>query len=117
PLRDIQVLTPMNRTQLGTQALNARLQEVLNPPSGQPEVRRFERVFRAGDKVIQTRNNYQKEVFNGDIGLIRTIDADEQEVLIVFDGREIVYDFAELDELMLAYALSIHRSQGSEYPA
>jgi exodeoxyribonuclease V alpha subunit len=117
PLRDVQVLTPMNRSELGTQALNARLQDVFNPGRGQPEVRRFERVFRAGDKVLQTRNNYQKEVFNGDIGLVRAIDGDEQEVVIDFDGREVVYDFAELDELTLAYALSIHRSQGSEYPA
>lgn len=117
PMRDVQVLTPMNRSELGTQALNARLQEVLNPPRGQAEVKRFEAIFRAGDKVLQTRNNYQKEVFNGDIGLVRAIDPDDQEVLIDFDGREVAYDFAELDELTLAYALSIHRSQGSEYPA
>jgi exodeoxyribonuclease V alpha subunit len=67
--------------------------------------------------VLQTRNNYQKEVFNGDIGLVRSIDPEEQEVVIDFDGRTVAYDFAELDELTLAYALSIHRSQGSEYPA
>lgn len=117
PLRDVQVLTPMNRTELGTQSLNARLQEVLNPPRGQPEVKRFETTFRSGDKVLQTRNNYQKEVFNGDIGIIREIDVNEQEVQIDFDTRSVVYDFAELDEVTLAYALSIHRSQGSEYPA
>ncbi len=117
PLRDVQVLTPRNGTELGTQALNVRLQEVLNPPRGQPEVQRFGTVFRAGDKVLQTRNNYQKEVFNGDIGLVRAVDPDEQELLIDFDGREVPYDFAEMDELTLAYALSIHRAQGSEYPA
>jgi exodeoxyribonuclease V alpha subunit len=116
-LRDVQVLTPMNRSELGTQALNARLQEVLNPARGQVEIKGFERVFRTGDKVLQTRNNYQKEVFNGDIGLVRAIDLDEKELLIDFDGREVRYDFGELDEVMLAYALSIHRAQGSEYPA
>src|SRR5262249_6509156 len=104
PLRDVQVLTPMNRTELGTQALNSRLQEVLNPSRGQSEVQRFGAAFRAGDKVLQTRNNYQKEVFNGDIGLVRAIDPDEQLVLIDFEGREVSYDFAELDELTLAYA-------------
>jgi exodeoxyribonuclease V alpha subunit len=117
PLRDVQVLSPMNRSELGTQALNARLQEVLNPARGQVEIKRFDRLFRIGDKVLQTRNNYEKEVFNGDIGLVRAIDSDEQEMVIDFEGREVQYDFAELDELTLAYALSIHRAQGSEYPA
>jgi exodeoxyribonuclease V alpha subunit len=117
PMRDVQVLTPMNRTELGTQALNTRLQDVLNPSRGQAEVQRFGSVFRIGDKVLQTRNNYQKEVFNGDIGIVKDVDADVQEILIDFDGREVVYDFAEMDELTLAYALSIHRAQGSEYPA
>jgi exodeoxyribonuclease V alpha subunit len=115
-LKDVQVLTPMNRSELGTQALNARMQSVLNPP-GQAEVSRFETTFRVGDKVLQTRNNYQKEVFNGDIGRIVSVDADERELLVEFDGRPVAYDFGELDELTLAYALSIHRSQGSEYPA
>jgi exodeoxyribonuclease V alpha subunit len=117
PLREIQVLTPMNRSELGTQNLNARLQEVLNPQRGQATVQRFEAVYRVGDKVLQTRNNYQKEVFNGDIGLVAAIDAEMQEVLVDFEGRAVPYDFSELDELTLAYALSIHRSQGSEYPA
>jgi exodeoxyribonuclease V alpha subunit len=117
PMRDVQVLTPMNRTELGTQALNTRLQDLLNPARGLPHVERFGVVFRTGDKVLQTRNDYQKEVFNGDIGLIRAVDPDEQMLLIDFDGREVAYDFAEMDELTLAYALSIHRAQGSEYPA
>src|SRR5260370_41217882 len=107
----------MNRTELGTQALNARFQDVLNPPRGQSQVERFGTIYRTGDKVLQTRNNYQKEVFNGDIGLVRAVDLDEQLLLIDFDGREVAYDFAEMDELTLAYALSIHRAQGSEYPA
>jgi exodeoxyribonuclease V alpha subunit len=117
PLRDVQVLTPMNRTELGTQALNARLQSVLNPPRGAPEVLRFDTTFREGDKVLQTQNDYKKEVFNGDIGRIVSVDQTEREVVVEFDGRPVLYDFGELDELMLAYALSIHRSQGSEYPA
>jgi len=117
PFRDVQVLTPRNGTELGTQALNARLQSVLNPPRGAPEVSRFETTFREGDKVLQTQNNYQKEVFNGDIGRIVAVDQAEREVVVEFDGRPVAYDLGELDELMLAYALSIHRSQGSEYAA
>ena len=117
PFRDVQVLTPMNRTELGTQALNTRLQSVLNPPRGAPEVIRFDTTFREGDKVLQTQNDYQKEVFNGDIGRIVSIEEAEREVIVEFDGRPVPYDFGELDELTLAYALSIHRSQGSEYPA
>jgi exodeoxyribonuclease V alpha subunit len=117
PLRDVQILTPMNRTELGARNLNARLQEVLNPAQGGHEVQRFGWTFRAGDKVLQTVNNYQKAVFNGDIGRIVAIDPVDQELTVRYYGREIVYDFGELDELALAYALSIHRSQGSEYPA
>jgi exodeoxyribonuclease V alpha subunit len=117
PLRDIQVLTPMNRSELGVRALNNHLQEVLNPPRAAPEVQREGWTFRIGDKVLQTANNYQKEVFNGDIGRVGVIDPDEQEMTVLFDGREVVYDFGELDELALAYALTIHKSQGSEYPA
>src|SRR5262249_16649689 len=117
PFRDIQVLTPMNRTELGTQALNTRLQTVLNPPRNTPEVTRFDTNFRQGDKVLQTQNNYQKEVFNEDIGRIVSVDDVERELLVEVDGRAGRYDFGELDELTLAYALSIHRSQGSEYPA
>ena len=117
PLRDIQVLTPMNRSELGARNLNARLQEVLNPAHGQEEVQRFGWTFRVGDKVLQTQNNYQKEVFNGDIGRITRIDAVAQELVAEFDGRPVSYEFGELDELTLAYATSIHKAQGSEYPA
>ncbi len=119
PFRDVQVLTPMNRSELGARNLNARLQAVLNPPQAQegPEIERYGWTFRIGDKVLQTVNDYQKEVFNGDIGRIIAIDTEEQEVTVDHDGRPVIYDFGELDELALAYALTIHKSQGSEYPA
>ncbi|MBI2803737.1 MAG: ATP-dependent RecD-like DNA helicase [Planctomycetes bacterium] len=119
PFRDVQVLTPMNRGELGVKNLNVRLQSVLNPPEAQegPEVARFGWSFRVGDKVLQMRNNYTKEIFNGDVGRIRSIDVDDQELTVDFDGRAVGYDFDELDELTLAYALTIHKSQGSEYPA
>ena len=117
PFRDVQVLTPMNRSELGAHALNARLQAVLNPPAGGAEVERFGWKFRAGDKVLQTRNNYQKEVFNGDIGRVASVDESEREVVVDFDGKPVAYDFGELDEISLAYALTIHKAQGSEYPA
>jgi exodeoxyribonuclease V alpha subunit len=116
-LRDVQLLTPMNRSELGARNLNARLQEVLNPPRPGPEVERYGWTFRLGDKVLQTINNYQKEVFNGDIGRVVGIDQVEQELRVDYEGRVVAYDFGELDELALAYALSIHKSQGSEYPA
>ncbi len=117
PFRDVQVLTPMNRSELGSHALNAHLQSVLNPPTGGPEVERFGQKYRLGDKVLQTQNNYQKEVFNGDIGRITAIDPGERELTVDFDGKPVVYDFGELDEISLAYALTIHKAQGSEYPA
>jgi exodeoxyribonuclease V alpha subunit len=117
PIRDVQVLTPMNRTELGSRNLNVQLQEMLNPSAGGASVERFGWSFRKGDKVLQTVNNYKKEVFNGDIGAIVKIDAVEQEVTVEFDGRSAVYEFDELDELSLAYAMTIHKSQGSEYPA
>jgi exodeoxyribonuclease V alpha subunit len=117
PLRDVQVLTPMNRTELGVRNLNARLQEVFNPPRGQAEVQRFGWTFRVGDKVIQTQNNYQREVFNGDIGRVLAIDEGERALTAEFDGRPALYDFGELDELALAFACTIHKAQGSEYPA
>jgi exodeoxyribonuclease V alpha subunit len=117
PRRDIQVLCPMNRGSLGTAQMNRTLQERLNPKrNGDPSVEKFGWEFRVRDKVIQTRNNYDKEVFNGDIGEILKIDDFEREVLIGFDGREVVYDFNELDEVSLAYAITIHKSQGSEFP-
>jgi len=117
PRRDIQVLCPMNRGSLGTTQMNRLLQERLNPKrNGDPSVEKFGWEFRVRDKVIQTRNNYDKEVFNGDIGEILKIDDFEREVVISFDGREVVYDFNELDEVSLAYAITIHKSQGSEFP-
>jgi exodeoxyribonuclease V alpha subunit len=115
-IKDIQVLTPMNRGGLGSRSLNIELQKRLNSASG-PQVTKFGWSYGAGDKVLQTVNNYDKEVFNGDIGTISSIDLEESELLIDFDGREIQYDFSELDEISLAYAASIHKSQGSEYPA
>jgi exodeoxyribonuclease V alpha subunit len=117
PLRDVQILTPMNRSELGARQLNAQLQDVLNPRQSQPEIQRYGWTFRGVDKVIQTQNNYEKEVFNGDIGRILTIDVEDQELIVDYDGRRVPYDFGELDELALAYALTIHKSQGSEYPA
>jgi exodeoxyribonuclease V alpha subunit len=117
PLRDVQILTPMNRSDLGSRALNERLQQVFNPTHGGAEVQRFGWTFRIGDKVLQTQNNYQKEVFNGDIGRVAAIDEPERELTVEFDGRPVVYDFGELDELSLAFSLTIHKAQGSEYPA
>ncbi len=118
PVRDIQVLSPMNRGSLGVRELNARLQAELNPArADQPSVEKFGCQFRAGDKVIQTENDYDKEVFNGDIGQIARVDPVEREVTVCFAPREVVYDFGELDELALAYAVTIHKAQGSEFPA
>ncbi|MDD2676733.1 MAG: ATP-dependent RecD-like DNA helicase, partial [Methylacidiphilaceae bacterium] len=118
PLRDIQVLCPMNRGSLGVFELNARLQAELNPPKpGESEIERFGWRFRLRDKVLQIKNNYQKEVFNGDIGELAGIDLEEQIVRIRFEGREVAYEFGELDELAPAYAVTIHKSQGSEFPA
>lgn len=116
PLTGIQVLTPMNRSELGVRNLNQVMQAALNPP-GPPEVNRFGWVFRVGDKVIQTVNNYEREVFNGDIGRVTGVDMAEHELVVEFDGKAKSYDFNELDELALAYAITIHKSQGSEYPA
>ena len=118
PIRDIQVLCPMNRGSLGVRELNVRLQNELNPAhADEPVVEKFGWQFRPRDKVIQTENDYDKDVFNGDIGQVVKIDPLEREVTIRFDQREIVYDFGELDEISLAYAITIHKSQGSEFPA
>jgi exodeoxyribonuclease V alpha subunit len=117
PMRDIQILTPMNRSELGARHLNSRLQKVLRPATSNPQVSSFGWNFAAGDKVIQVVNNYKREVFNGDIGFIRAVDEINRELIVCYDDRDVVYDFGELDELALAYALTIHKSQGSEYPA
>lgn len=118
PVADIQVLCPMNRQALGTASMNGLLQETLNPPSEMKfEVERFNQTFRVGDKVIQTRNNYDKEIFNGDIGHISSIETDPVTVLVRFDAQRLVrYETGELDELQLAYAITIHKAQGSEFP-
>ena len=118
PIRDIQVLCPMNRGSLGIRELNVRLQGELNPArADEPVVEKFGWQFRPRDKVIQTENDYDKDVFNGDIGQVVKIDPVEREVTIRFDQRDLVYDFGELDEVSLAYAITIHKSQGSEFPA
>jgi exodeoxyribonuclease V alpha subunit len=117
PIRDVQVLCPMNRGSLGIRELNVRLQNELNPAhADEPLVEKFGWQFRPRDKVIQTENDYDKDVFNGDIGQIIKIDPIEKEVTIRFDQREVVYDYGELDEISLAYAITIHKSQGSEFP-
>ena len=116
PIRDIQVLCPMNRGGLGARSLNIELQTALNPP-GEIRVERFGWTFCPGDKVMQVENDYDKEVYNGDLGMVSRIDVEESEVSVEFDGREVIYGFGELDELVLAYATTIHKSQGSEYPA
>jgi exodeoxyribonuclease V alpha subunit len=116
PVRDVQVLTPMNRGGLGARALNVELQQRLNP-TGQPRVERFGWTYAPGDKVIQLVNNYDREVFNGDIGRVASIDTDEGIVRVELDGRLVEYELGELDELALAYATSVHKAQGSEYPA
>jgi exodeoxyribonuclease V alpha subunit len=118
PIRDIQVLCPMNRGSIGVRELNTALQQVLNPRrQAEPAAERFGWRFQIRDKVIQTENNYKKEVFNGDIGTIEKIDAVEHEVFVRYDDRLVTYDFGELDEVSLAYAITIHKSQGSEFPA
>lgn len=132
PVRDIQVLCPMNRGSTGARSLNQSLQAALNPP-GEHSVEKFGHAFGVGDKVMQIQNNYDRDVFNGDMGLVEAIDRDEEELVVRFDGpgnaagdgtgngpgngRTVRYPFGELDELVLCYATTIHKSQGSEYPA
>ncbi len=118
PVTDIQVLTPMNRNSLGTRALNHALQKALNPPNEfKFEIERFGQIFRVGDKVLQTLNDYDKDVFNGDLGVITAMELDPVKVRVRFDaGREAVYEPGELDALQPAYAMTIHKSQGSEFP-
>ncbi|MDR0339361.1 MAG: ATP-dependent RecD-like DNA helicase [Desulfovibrio sp.] len=115
PVDDVQVLSPMHRGSAGVGELNARLQEALNP--GKAALRRGERHYRLDDKVMQIRNNYDKDVFNGDIGRICRLDAEERELTVRFDERNVLYAYEELDEIIPAYAISVHKSQGSEYPA
>jgi exodeoxyribonuclease V alpha subunit len=115
PIEEIQILTPMHRGILGATSLNAELQALLNP-SGR-SITRGSRTFRVGDKVMQIRNNYNLEVWNGDLGRVAGIDEETREVDVRFDDRVVTYDYSDLDELVLGYACSIHKSQGSEFPA
>jgi len=116
PIRDIQVLCPMNRGGLGARALNLELQSALNPP-GDRRVERFGWTYAEGDKVMQVENDYGRDVYNGDLGIVSRIDVEEGELAVEFDGRQVAYGFGELDALVLAYATTVHKSQGSEYPA
>jgi exodeoxyribonuclease V alpha subunit len=116
PIKDIQVLCPMNRGGVGARSLNIELQAALNP-AGDKKVERFGWTFAPGDKVMQIENDYDRDVYNGDIGMIEDIDMDEGEVAVDFDGRTVTFAFGELDTLVPAYAATIHKSQGSEYPA
>ena len=114
-MNDIQVLTPMHRGEVGTSNLNQVLQKVLNP---NPVIMTIQNnAFKLGDKVMHLKNNYQKEVFNGDIGTISFVDKKKEELTVNYYGRDVAYDFSELEELTLAYAISVHKSQGSEYIA
>ena len=109
-IADIQVLTPMHKGPLGTLALNRELQAALNPRQGDTSA------FGLGDKVMHLRNNYQKEVFNGEIGTVCRLETDKGRLTVAYDDRQVEYEDADLDELTLAYAISVHKSQGSEYP-
>jgi exodeoxyribonuclease V alpha subunit len=111
------VLSPIYRGPAGVSALNERLQEKLNPFSNnKPERRLYGTIFRLGDKVMQTQNNYDKDVYNGDIGFIRSMDLTEQTLTVDFDGRSATYDWSDTDQLTLAYVVSVHKAQGSEFP-
>jgi len=116
PIKDIQVLCPMNRGGVGARSLNIELQAALTP-AGDKKVERFGWTFAPGDKVMQIENDYDKDVYNGDIGFIERVDLDEGDVVIGFDGRSVTFSFGELDTIVPAYAATIHKSQGSEYPA
>jgi exodeoxyribonuclease V alpha subunit len=116
PVRDVQVLCPMNRGALGARSLNVELQKLLNP-ARDLRVERFGYTYSVGDKVMQVENDYDKDVYNGDLGFVTSIDPDLREMMIDFDGRPVAYGFDELDRIVLAYATTIHKAQGSEYPA
>jgi len=116
PIRDVQVLCPMNRGGVGARSLNIELQAALNP-AGDRKVERFGWTFAPGDKVMQIENDYDKEVYNGDIGYVEDVEPDDGQLTASFDGRPVTYGFGELDTLVPAYAATIHKSQGSEYPA
>ena len=118
PRDQIQVLAPMYRGPAGVTALNERLQARLNPPEAlKAEKKLFGQVFRVGDKLMQTQNNYDKEVYNGDIGYLFGIDPIEHSLTVDFEGRAVLYDWSDADQLVLAYAVSVHKAQGSEFPA
>jgi exodeoxyribonuclease V alpha subunit len=116
PKRDIQVLAPMKKGAVGTRTLNEVLRAALNEPD-KPKLARFGQEFSEGDKVLQTVNNYKKDVFNGDIGVVASVNLEDGVLTVDFDGRLVEYTAKELDNLLLAYATTIHKSQGSEYPA
>ena len=117
PATDVQILCPMTRGLIGTRNLNKVLQRLINPSSeDKEELLRGDSILRIGDRVMQLKNDYNREVFNGDLGIVLSIDKTEKEVMIDFDGRDVTYDFADLNEITLAWAKSIHKSQGSEYP-
>ena len=116
PIRDVQVLCPMNRGGVGARSLNIELQAALNP-AGPRKVERFGWAFAPGDKVMQVENDFDKEVYNGDIGFVADVDPELGELTADFDDRSLTYAFGELDVLVPAYAVTIHKSQGSEYPA
>ena len=115
PLQDVQVLVPMRKNILGTENLNVELQKALNPRGD--AIIRGGTMFRVGDRVMQLRNNYDKDVYNGDVGFVKAVNSDDRSMIVNFDGRPVKYDGGDLDELVLAYATTIHKSQGSEYPA
>ena len=116
PMREIQVLCPMNRGRLGTHTLNGELQQLFNPP-GADSLHRAGWIYGPGDKVMQVRNDYDRDVYNGEVGIVREVRRTDGELTVAFDDRLVVYTLKELDELALAYAATIHKAQGSEYPA
>lgn len=117
PSTDVQVLCPMTRGVVGTRNFNRVLQQLINPPHpSKAEMTRGGTTLRVGDRVIQLQNDYEREVFNGDLGVVAQIDPIEQAVTVDFDSRPVTYDYADLNEIALAWSISVHKSQGSEYP-